>query len=58
MGENADLNMQNTSLGVLLGPLIISVAAAVVEEIHRLVSVSAALRPADEGAKPPVTVNE
>jgi predicted PurR-regulated permease PerM len=45
-------------LGVLLGPLIISVAAAVVEEIHRLVSVSAALRPADEGAKPPVTVNE
>jgi predicted PurR-regulated permease PerM len=45
-------------LGVLLGPLIISVAAAVVEEIHRLVSVSPALHPADEGAKPPVTVNE
>jgi predicted PurR-regulated permease PerM len=38
-------------LGILLGPLLVSVAVALVEEIHNLVSVSAvaASLPRDEG---------
>ena len=47
-------------LGILLGPLVVSLVAALLKEIQNLVSPSsvAATYPTDEGAAPPITTSD